>query len=180
MQTATTSVRRSNAMPEPSSATSFRRASDPFASSSSAAAGLIRADGAFLARYPTMLDRPERLNAQSSFARAIQSQPEAGLFTATSQLDGVERRIGYRKLPGYPIYVLTGIETAAIGRELRDAMLGHLAFGLPATLTIFGLVLYALRRSEHFQAEVVRREVAEAALKQAQRLEAVGQLTGGV
>src|SRR5215217_1757018 len=142
--------------------------------------GLIRADGAFLARYPTMLDRPERLNAQSGFVRAIQTQPEAGLFTATSQLDGVERRIGYRKLPGYPMYALTGIETAAIGRELRDTLLGHLAFGLPATLTMFGLALYALRRSERFQAEVVRREVAEAALKQAQRLEAVGQLTGGV
>jgi two-component system, NtrC family, sensor kinase len=42
------------------------------------------------------------------------------------------------------------------------------------------LALYALQRTERFQAEVVRREVAEAALKQAQRLEAVGQLTGGV
>jgi|1186.fasta_scaffold10068_1 two-component system, NtrC family, sensor kinase len=142
--------------------------------------GLIRADGAFLARYPTVLDRPEHLNAQSSFARAIQSQPDAGLFTATSQLDGVERRIGYRKLPGYPVHVLTGIETAAIGRELRALMLGHLAFGLPTSLAMFGLALYALRRTERFQAEVLRREVAEVALKQAQRLEAVGQLTGGV
>jgi two-component system, NtrC family, sensor kinase len=141
--------------------------------------GLIRADGAFLARYPTVLDRPEHLNAQSSFARAIQSQPDAGLFTATSQLDGVERRIGYRKLPGYPVHVLTGIETAAIGRELRALMLGHLAFGLPTSLAMFGLALYALRRTERFQAEVLRREVAEVALKQAQRLEAVGQLTGG-
>src|SRR3954454_8332411 len=142
--------------------------------------GLIRADGAFLARYPTVLDRPEHLNAQSSFARAIQSQPDAGLFTATSQLDGVERRIGYRKPPGYPVHVLTGIETAAIGRELRDLMLGLLACGLPPSLAMFGLALYALRRTERFQAEVLRREVAEVALKQAQRLEAVGQLTGGV
>src|SRR5215210_6609806 len=142
--------------------------------------GLIRADGAFLARYPAVLDRPERLNPQSGFVRAIQSRPEAGLLTAVSQIDGVERRIGYRKIPGYPVYVQAGIETAAIGRELRDAMLGHLAFGLPATLTMFGLVLYALRRSGRFQAEVTRREMAEAALKQAQRLEAVGQLTGGV
>jgi two-component system, NtrC family, sensor kinase len=142
--------------------------------------GLIRADGAFLARYPAALDRPERLNPQSSFVRAIQSQPESGLYTVVSQIDGVERRIGYRKVPGFPVYVQAGIETAAIGRALRDAMLGHLAFGLPATLIMFGLVLYALRRSKRVQAEVARRETAEAALKQAQRLEAVGQLTGGV
>jgi two-component system NtrC family sensor kinase len=142
--------------------------------------GLIRTDGAFLARYPTVLDRPERLNPQSEFLRAIRSQPEEGLFTVASQLDGIERRIGYRKVAGYPIYVQAGIETAAISRELTSAMLGHLAFGLPASLVMFGLALFALRRTERFQMEVVRREVAEAALKQAQRLEAIGQLTGGV
>jgi two-component system, NtrC family, sensor kinase len=142
--------------------------------------GLIRADGAFLARYPAVLDRPERLSPQSGFLRVIRTQPEEGLLTVTSQLDGIERRIGYRKVAGYPIYVQAGIETAAITRELISAMLGHLAFGLPASLVMFGLALFALRRTERFQNEVVRREIAEAALKQAQRLEAIGQLTGGV
>ena len=142
--------------------------------------GLIRADGAFLARYPAVLDRPERLNAQSGFVRSIRERPEAGMFVATSQIDGIERRIGYRKVPGYPVYVQAGVETTAMQRELREVMLGHLAFGLPATLALFGLALFALRRTERFEAEVARREVAEAALKQAQRLEAVGRLTGGV
>lgn len=142
--------------------------------------GLIRTDGTFLARYPAVIDRPERLNPQSEFLRVIKGQPEEGLFTVASQLDGVERRMGYRKVAGYPIYVLAGIETAAISRELTSAMLGHLAFGLPASLIMFGLALFALRRTERFQSEVVRREIAEAALKQAQRLEAIGQLTGGV
>jgi two-component system NtrC family sensor kinase len=142
--------------------------------------GLIRADGAFLARYPQGLDRPERLTPQSRFVQAVQSRPEAGAFTVTSQVDGIERRIAYRKVPGYPVYVQTGIETASMQREWRDALLAQLTFGLPATLAMFALALYALRRTQRFQAEVVRREVAEAALKQAQRLEAVGQLTGGV
>ena len=142
--------------------------------------GLIRADGTFLARFPQVLDRPERLNAQSRFVQAIRLAPEAGLFTATSQVDGVERRIGYRKVPGYPVYVQAGVETAAMWRELRDIMLGHLVFGVPATFAMFGLALYALRRTRGFHEEVTRREVAETALKQAQRLEAVGQLTGGV
>ncbi|HEX2724509.1 MAG TPA: ATP-binding protein, partial [Beijerinckiaceae bacterium] len=123
---------------------------------------------------------PERLSPQSFFLRAIQSQPTEGTFTVRSELDGVERQIGYRKVPGYPLYVQAGIETSAIRRELTSAMLAHLAFGLPASLAIFALAVYALRRTERFEAEVVRREIAEAALKQAQRLEAVGQLTGGV
>jgi two-component system NtrC family sensor kinase len=141
--------------------------------------GLIRADGAFLARYPSLADRSERLTPQSAFVRAIQTSPQ-GRFTATSQVDGIERRIGYRKVPGYPVFVQAGVETAAMWRELRAGMLGQLAFGLPATLAMFGLALYALRRTDRFRTEVTRRETAEAALKQAQRLEAVGQLTGGV
>ena len=142
--------------------------------------GLIRADGSFLARYPQVVDRPERLNPQSRFVQAIRTRPDSGTFVAVSQIDGIERRIGYRKVPGYPVYVQAGIETAAMGRELWEAVRGHLAFGLPASLAMFALALYTLGRAREFHAEVVRREVAEAALKQAQRLEAVGQLTGGV
>jgi two-component system NtrC family sensor kinase len=142
--------------------------------------GLVRPDGAFLARYPSRDEGPMRLNPQSVFVQAIRTEPEAGLFTAVSQIDGVERRIGYRKVPDLPIYVQVGMETAAVWRELRATMLGHLVFGAPATFLLFGLSLYALRRTRGFHAEVGRREMAEAALKQAQRLEAIGQLTGGV
>ncbi|KAA2242134.1 hybrid sensor histidine kinase/response regulator [Salinarimonas soli] len=142
--------------------------------------GIVRADGAFLARFPSRGEGPERLNRQSVFLQRLAEQPEAGRFRATSQIDGIEREIGYRRVPGYPVYVQAGIETAAIWREWREAMLRHLAFGLPATLLLFGASLFALHRTAAFRAEVARRQAAEAALKQAQRLEAVGQLTGGV
>jgi two-component system NtrC family sensor kinase len=142
--------------------------------------GLIRTDGVFLARHPFPQGATDRLNAQSRFMQAVQARPEAGAFLATSQIDGIERRIGYRKVPGYPLYVQAGIEMGAIWRELRQALANHLVFGVPATLLLFGLSYTALRRTRGLQAEVARREVAEAALKQAQRLEALGQLTGGV
>jgi two-component system NtrC family sensor kinase len=141
--------------------------------------GLIRADGEFLARYPAR-DGAMQLNPQSGFLQAIRHNEEAGHFTAVSQIDGIKRRIGYRRVQGYPIYAQAGIETAALARELWSGMSGLLGFGVPATLLLFGVSLYALQRTRGFHAEVERREVAEAALKQAQRLEAVGHLTGGV
>jgi two-component system NtrC family sensor kinase len=141
---------------------------------------LIRSDGAFLARYPSGEGAPGRLGPDNSFVPAIARQPDAGHFKRASVVDGIEREFGYRKLPGYPVYVQSGIETAAIWRELGATMAGHLVFGAPATLLLFALSLYTLRGTENFYRELGRREAAEAALKQAQRLEAVGQLTGGV
>lgn len=142
--------------------------------------GLIRADGEFLARHPTSSSGPMQLTASSAFLQAIQRNAVEGHFTAVSQIDQIERRIGYRKVPEYPIYVQVGIERAAVWRELWSVMRGLLAFGVPATLLLFCLSLYALRRTRSFYVEVGRRELAEAALKQSQRLEAVGHLTGGV
>ena len=57
---------------------------------------------------------------------------------------------------------------------------GHLLFGLPSTLLLIGVIALALKRTRRLYEEETRRHAAEDALKQAQRLEALGQLTGGV
>ena len=143
-------------------------------------AGLIRADGTFLARFPVLAAGVARLTAGNRFVAAIATQPERGSYTAVSQIDGVERRISYRKLPGYQVYVQAGFANDAIWRELRDSLAAHLIFGVPATALLIVLSYLALKRTREFLSETQRRETAEAALKQAQRLEAIGQLTGGV
>ena len=56
----------------------------------------------------------------------------------------------------------------------------HLVFGVPATALLFTLLAFALRRTQHLQLEAAKRREAEEALKHSQRLEALGQLTGGV
>jgi two-component system, NtrC family, sensor kinase len=139
---------------------------------------LIRADGNFLARYP---QPPDRLRAVGpGLEAAVAEGRERAIRTGRSQIDGAERRVGYRKLEGFPVYVIAGIETSAIRGEWMSTMAGHLIFGVPATLFILLILAMALRRTRRLHAEAERREAAEAALRQAQRLEAIGHLTGGV
>jgi two-component system, NtrC family, sensor kinase len=139
---------------------------------------LIRADGNFLARYP---QPPDRLRAVGpGLEAAVAEGRERAIRTGRSQIDGAERRVGYRKLEGFPVYAIAGIETSAIRGEWMSTMAGHLIFGVPATLFILLILAMALRRTRRLHAEAERREAAEAALRQAQRLEAIGHLTGGV
>ena len=110
----------------------------------------------------------------------IAANPKAGLITVTSPTDGIERRLGYRRLAEYPIYVSAGLETSAIRARWLSTMSQHLIFGAPATALLFPLLALALRRTRHLYFEAEKRQEAEEALKHGQRLEALGQLTGGV
>ena len=138
-----------------------------------------RADGTVLARFPTV-DRDIRLDRNGPIGKLFAAHPKAGLITVTSPVDGIERRLGYRRLAEYPIYVSAGLETSAIRARWLSTMSQHLIFGAPATALLFGLLGLALRRTRHLHFEAEKRRVAEEALKHGQRLEALGQLTGGV
>ena len=140
---------------------------------------LIRADGLILARYPA-LDGEVRLPPHGGLMKAFGAHPLEGALTVTSLIDGVRRRVSYLKLPELPVYVLSGLETAAIRGEWLSQMGRHLIFGIPATGALIIVVALALRRTRTLYEEAKRRQMAEGALKQAQRLEALGQLTGGV
>ncbi|CCE09969.1 putative sensor histidine kinase with a Response regulator receiver domain [Bradyrhizobium sp. STM 3843] len=137
---------------------------------------LRRVDGSALARFPALAREPDAANPE---VRVTTGSP-SGLITAISPADGIERRIGYQRLAEYPLYVAAGLESSAIRNRWLATMSRHLIFGLPATALLFVFLTLALRRTERLYAEAARRLEVEEALKHGQRMEALGQLTGGV
>jgi two-component system NtrC family sensor kinase len=138
-----------------------------------------RTDGTVLAHFPRV-DHDVRLDPSGPVGQKIAASPDHGLMTIAWPADGIERRIGYKRVAEYPIYVSAGLETSAIRARWFATMGQHLIFGVPATALLFLILALALRRTQHLQAEAARRREAEEALKHSQRLEALGQLTGGV
>jgi two-component system, NtrC family, sensor kinase len=141
---------------------------------------LVRADGLFLARYPSAPNLSERLGPQTGFARTVAGSPNGGAYSSTSPIDGVNRRYIIRKLLDGPIYLTAGIENATLRYEWLTTMGAHLIFGVPATLGLFFTLWTILNRTKRLQAEIEGRAAAEEALRQSQKLEAVGHLTGGI
>jgi two-component system, NtrC family, sensor kinase len=141
---------------------------------------LVRSDGSYLARYPAPDDRSQRLSENSMLRTAIDRGINQGFYTVHSEIDGVVRRINFRKVPSFSVYALAGVSDDAIRAEWLSSMTTHLMYGLPAVILILAVLFLTLRRTQRPYEEADRREAAEIALRQSQRLEAIGQLTGGV
>jgi two-component system, NtrC family, sensor kinase len=150
-------------------------------------AGLVRADGATLACYPAIVPTPSRQPPTTALMAAIQNQPNAGMVIGASFYDGVERILAYRKLPNQNVYVYAGLDTAAVTAAWMRDMSTYLIFGFPATLALFALAMLTVRNARReteayrqLREETALRQSTEFALRQAQKMEAVGRLTGGI
>ena len=142
---------------------------------------LVRDDGTVLARYPA--PRNTDADERESFSRAIAAvrlRNQRGQGTQGAPVDPPGERIGLRRLGGSPVYVAAFLQNSEVRSEWMTAMAMHLIFGIPATLFLFVLLLTVLRRTQRLYAEIDQRLAVEESLRQAQRLDAIGHLTGGV
>jgi len=78
---------------------------------------LVRQDGAILARYPTPRDGSSRFGPNSGFVLSVKKNPEGAVVTSNQSVDGIQRRIGFRKLGFADLYVSDGLSTQAIYSE---------------------------------------------------------------
>ncbi len=150
---------------------------------------MVRENGEVLVRYPAAVDAMPVIPPGNSFLRAVRDNPVSGVFHGRFINEAHEspRIYSYRKVQDYPVYVVVARSEASIVRDWRNTMASHLIFGVPATLALFAVARTALVRTRRealalarARLEIKRRETAEAALLRAQRLEAIGQMTGGV
>jgi two-component system, NtrC family, sensor kinase len=154
---------------------------------------LVRSDGSVLMRYP-ILPGALAFTSDTPVMQAIIAKPDTGLFRGRGGLDGIARLFGYRRLGSYPIYVVFGIPTRGVLAAWQANFVDYLLFAVPASFGLFCMTLFSVRQlqqqkvatwrwrttARRLKREMTRRTLAEAELHQAQKMEALGQLTGGV
>jgi signal transduction histidine kinase/ActR/RegA family two-component response regulator len=157
-------------------------------------ASLVRDDGYVLARYPRLgPDGPRRVE-RSTFATRIAESPDRGVYVGRSLTGGPPLILGYRRIPGQPVYVVTGLSLAVLDEEWRQSLVLPYAIGVPTAIALLALVWVAKRQTEGLRravqdltAERALREAAaeerrrlQATEAQRQRMEALGKLAGGI
>jgi len=148
---------------------------------------LVRVDGMVIARQPPAPVHGIQVPPGHALTQAMQRGEVAGLVDAVSPIDQRPRRIAFRRLDGYPLYATASIEMAEVAAGWHREVALLAAFTFPTALGLAAVTWLARRHQrrernalEQWRAETVKRTQAEDALRQTQRLEALGHLTGGV
>lgn len=145
---------------------------------------LMRGDGTVLARYPVPETKASR-QAESDILKLVQGQGKVSV--APEQSNDAGPLVAVRRLAPYSVHVAASIDRASLLAQWQDRLAVLAAATFPAGFALAYVASVALRRASRelsavrrLQQESEQRRRAEEALRHSQKLEALGQLTGGV
>jgi len=148
---------------------------------------LIRSNGTIITRVPSPPAAGMKAPQTGVLMKRVSAGERSGLLTLDSAVDGKRKRVAYRRIGDYPLYTSAAMEHEVVLKEWLAylALLAGFTFPMAFALVYVSWIAWrrtrreyaALRKLNH---EAQRRLKAEAALRQSQKLEAMGHLTGGV
>ncbi|MFA7503289.1 MAG: ATP-binding protein [Burkholderiaceae bacterium] len=149
--------------------------------------GLLRDDGRVLARWPAPSGPWTRISDGSAMFAPMSASRDSGVLDLQATPEHGRRLVAFQKVSGYPLYATCTVDHASIlAGWYRDvgvlaAFTFPIAFGLMAVAWI---ALVRTRREisavQQLKAEAEHRAQVEGALREVQKLEALGRMTGGV
>ena len=165
--------------------------SDMVADDPGLAVSIFREGGEIYTRWPSPTPAEGqglgRLAPDGPIMAELRTGAESGHLRGISSITGQDSFLAYRKVGSYPLYVGAGMSLTALRNEVLAELGVLLAIGALPVAALFVTATIALRNAraalqtmESLEHEIETRRRAEEALLQAQKLEALGRLTGGV
>ncbi len=152
------------------------------------AIGLVREDGAIIARWPATAEVDPRGDQDGGLLARMDGREHRGAFRSVSNAgDDRVRHVAFLRAETHPLYLTASLDREAILASWYRQMAVLAVVVFPASLALVWLLFISFERSERVRTayaevkeEAAQRTRAEDALRHAQKLEALGLLTGGV
>lgn len=140
---------------------------------------MVRPDGALIVRYPRA-DGPQQLDPRGPFISHL-SRSRKGLYTAVSQVDGIERINAYSQVKDYPLYISFSVEKSTVLQAWRRQVLAAASIATVVAGLLVALWFLAVRQSHVQRLAADRWEAAARALQEevARRYEAEESMRAG-
>ncbi len=148
---------------------------------------LFLADGAIVARVPLSAAPIPYAPATDPLMKRVATGERQGMLDLVSPADDTRRLVAFHRIGDTPLYAAASMAHGAVLAQWRNTLVLLAVFTFPLVLALIAIARIAWMRTRReyaalrkLHAEADKRLKAEAALRQSQKLEALGHLTGGV